>query len=142
MTRLLIGLNKKSAQKIVVGTLLMIGLLEGCTHPFIDVSVKVDTCPPSTGTRVVSTGSPPEGVDGGCRSTMPLTTATDAFGALNAANSNQPITDHVHLCNAGTWMCQASPGSCFMGGQWKLCKTYFAPTTGNNGNCACNCPPA
>ena len=142
MILLLTGLNKKRATTTIVGAVIMVGLLEGCTSPFVDVAVKVDTCPPSTGTRVVSSGSPPEGVDGGCRSTLPLTSPTDAFGALNTANNNQPITDHTHLCNTCTWMCQASPGSCYMGGQWKACKTYFTPTSGNNGNCACNCPPS
>ena len=137
MTSLMLGLESKRTTTLLIGCL-MAALLGGCK--FVEVFVQVDTCPTSTGTRVVTAGGPPAD-EGGCQS-MQLTSAVDAYGALNTANNNQPITDHNHLCNAGTWKCKSSPGSCLMGGLWKPCKTYFSPTSGNNGNCACNCPPS
>jgi hypothetical protein len=138
MTSLMLEFNNKRPMTLLIGGCFLAVCLGGCK--FVEVQVQVDTCPTSMGSRVVSGGGPPN-EEGGCQ-TMLLTAAADAYGALNTANNNQPITDHNHLCNANTWKCKSSPGSCYMGGLWKPCKTYFTPTSGNNGNCACNCPPS
>lgn len=119
-------------------SLLLAGLLGGCTEPFVNVIVQVDTCQAGGGKPF---GPPPP--PGACNPTPPLTALTDPnlFGAgyYNTATKTK-LNDHTHRCNTGTWMCQSSPGSTLCGGISKTCITRFTPTSGNNGNCTCGCP--
>lgn len=122
-------------------SLLLAGLLGGCTEPFVNVIVQVDTC--QAGGMGKPFGPSPE--PGACIPTAVLTVPTDPnkFGAGYYNTATKTIlTDHTHLCNAGgaNKMCQSSPGSNLCGGVSKLCKTRFTPTSGNNGDCICGCP--
>ncbi len=130
---------ERVACSLAVGFLLA-GLLGGCTEPFVNVVVQVDTCQAGGGRPF---GPPPE--PGACMKTPVLTAPTDPnlynSGYFNTA-TNTILYDHDHRCNAGgtNKMCQSSPGSTTCGGIPKQCKTRFTPTSGNNGNCDCGCP--
>ena len=133
------GLNRSRTALNLVGGLMLVGFLTGCWE--VNTYVKVDTsCPSPSGTRI-----PIKDEEAGlCYARAPLTAPLDAYGALNTANNNQPITDHSHFCNVGTQPCKSTPGTCLQGGMYKPCKTYFTPDSGNpnNGSCSCGCPPA
>ena len=124
----------------LIGGLMLAGLLGGCQTPFIDIKVQVDTCPPGGAGRSIPIDPP---IVGACTPTPPLTDLTDPNlnnnGYFNTATKTT-LFDHIHRCNASTWMCQSNPGSTFCGGINKVCKTRFTPTSGNNGNCLCGCP--
>jgi hypothetical protein len=132
---------KRIACSLAVG-LLLAGLLGGCTEPFVNVVVQVDTtCQAGGMGRPI--GEPPG--PGACILTPVLTAPTDPnlfnTGYFNTATKTI-LSDHNHRCNAGgtNKMCQSSPGSTMCGGINKICKTRFTPTSGNNGNCTCGCP--
>lgn len=139
MRILLQRLNLARTGNSLVGGLMLAGLLTACWE--VNTYVKVDTCPPGSVRNTSDSSDEP----GACYATPPLTSATDAYNALNTANNNQPITDHTHTCNVGTRKCKSSPGTCLVGGVYKACKTYFTPDTGGGGltgNCICGCPPS
>jgi hypothetical protein len=132
--------NHKGAAWSLVGGLLLAGLLSGCGSgsKFVEVQVQVDTCPSGGPMRTLSEG-------GACRPTPQLQDPTNANLYNNAKNTatGLAITDSVHMCNAGTYMCQSSPGTKLCGGTYKPCKTLYtpdAPPNGLTGNCQCGCP--
>lgn len=131
---------KGTACSLAVG-LLLAGLLAGCTEPFVNVIVQVDTC------QAGSTGKPfgPPPPPGACMKTSVLTVPTDPNlynnGYFNTATKTI-LYDHTHRCNTGgtNKMCQSSPGSTYCSGIPTQCKTRFTPTGGSNGTCDCDCP--
>lgn len=132
-------LRLRKAVLSLASGLLMIGFLGACSS----VDVKVDnTCSPGSVRKIID---PPDETGAGACKPKTVPTNQDAYGFLNTANSNQAITDHVHTCNANTTMCKTAaeggPGNCLVRGQYRACKSYFTPTSGNAGNCTCGCPP-
>lgn len=125
---------KETACNLAVG-LLLAGLLDGCTEPFVNVIVQVDTCQAGGAGKPFGPLEPP----GACQ-TKQLTTRTDAneYSNNNAWDmvTNKRITDHTHFCNANTTKCQSSPGSKVCSGFDKPCMTKWT-----NGSCICGCPP-
>lgn len=125
----------------LIGGLMLAGLLGACSS--VDVSVNT-SCPPSNMRSTIS-NPPDEPGAGACTPTPALQSPTDANLYNNAKNTatNQPITDHIHMCNVGTFMCQSSPGTKLCGGTYKPCKTRYTPDVppnGLTGNCQCGCP--
>lgn len=123
----------------LIGGLLLAGVLTACWE--VNTYVKVGTCAPGS-VRIIS--DPDDGA-GACRPTSALQNPTDANLYNNAMNTSTglAITDHVHMCNANTFMCQSNPGTKLCGGTYKPCKTRYTPTVppdGLTGNCICGCP--
>jgi hypothetical protein len=122
-------------------SLLLAGLLGGCSEPFVNVIVQVDTCQAGGMGKQFGEPSPP----GACQPTAVLTVPTDPnlfnAGYFNTA-TRTILDDHDHRCNTGgtNKICKSSPGSTMCGGVFKTCKTRFTPTSGNNGTCTCGCP--
>jgi hypothetical protein len=140
MTGLMIGLiNGSTATKLIVGCLLLIGLLQGCTSPFVDVKVKVDSCPPA-GTRVVTTPSAPSDEVGACSlgSVIPNDTPAHQIPAWHVTLNRYIEASDNLKCKSTSVMkrCQSSPGTCY--GQ--ACKTKFYPNGTGTGHCYCQCP--
>ena len=129
----------------LLGSLLLVGLLGGCGLPFIDIDVQVvntaGACP-SGGMK----GVPPELPPGGGCNTTTVSSPTDANLYNNAKNvaTGLAITDHNHMCKAGSVVCQSSPGSKYCPFPTvKACKTLFTPDVPPNGlvgTCQCGCP--
>jgi len=148
MTRLMVGLSTNGVMKVVSGCLLVtgVGLLTACTSPFVDVTVKVDSCPP-TGTRVITTGSNDENV-GNCNLGSLISNGTHAdnipgWGAAWHVTLMRNITSADGLsCSSGSAMKKClsptSPGSC----NGANCKVKYYPNTSpaNTGWCNCMCP--
>lgn len=117
---------------ILLASLVLVALLQGCHRGFVEVSVNVQTaCPPSDG------GEPP----GACnRITIVNPWITDGE-TLNALTGN-PIGAGKQ-CISGK-RCKtplSSAGNCTLGGP--NCRTFYWPTAdANKGTCKCECPGA
>jgi len=123
----------KSARILVAG-LLVVGMLGGCTKPFINVQVDVDTCPSGAGGQ----GKPiPMGL---CSSDNQYTgtikpagyeVCKDFNGNVIACTGNEQCTGpaNVSACNSPTGM----------DANRRVCKTVWVQSAAGsmNGSCVC-----
>jgi hypothetical protein len=125
----MIGLNNKSAMTLLIGALLLTGVLGGCS----DVFVKVDTsCPPATGTRVLTVGTQPE-VDGACF--VGSSYNGQAAGFWHMALKRTITAGEDFNCVGPSKKCPGTPGTCTGG----TCKSRYYPLTATTGSCNCGC---
>jgi len=118
---------KGTACSLGVG-LLVAGLLGGCTTPFVNVVVEVDTC--QAGGTGRSFGPPPP--PGAC--TTPFTPWSGKSADLfwNSQTGQQIPSGSGLTCVSGM-KCAALPGNCGFG---KPCKSWYRPS---NQSCLCDC---
>ena len=126
--------NLNKIARTLVSSLLLVGMLGGCTKPFINVEVAVDTCPSGAG----GSGKPiPQGAcssDGGYTGTIKpagYEVCKDVTGAVIACTGNEQCTGpaNVSACNAPTGM----------DANRKVCKTLWVQSAAGsmNGSCVC-----
>jgi len=113
----------------LVGGLLLVGLLGGCSTPFIDidVSVQVDTCPSGAGGPRQPLPEPGACTNGGTGS-IPPPPATICKNA-SGAPMNCPTGA---TCTSG-YKCGSPPGT----ENRKTCKTIWTQISGTSGSCIC-----
>jgi len=119
----------------LVGGLLLVGLLGGCTTPFVNVVVQVDTCPSGSGGPRTPLDPP-----GACT----LNTANPYNGPLipqnykvckDFNNNTIPCTGNEMCTGTTSRVCADSPGN----ENRKLCKSVWKQSAAGsmNGTCVC-----
>lgn len=135
---------KWTRSSLLVG-IMILGLIGGCT-PLIDIDIVVDNTAGNCPSGGRGGGGGPQLPPGGACTTTNLSSAADANRYNNAKNvaTGHAITDHSHMCKAGTVMCASSPGSMACPyPTYKPCKTLYMPDVPPNGlvgTCQCGCP--
>jgi hypothetical protein len=114
-------------------SLLLVGLLAGCTTPLINVQVQVDTCQTGGG-KQFGPLSPP-----GMCNPVQVTSATPIpSGTVCKDSSGNPMTCPTGAQCTGGYMCMSgSPGTCST--TRSACKTYWTQISGTSGTCSCAC---
>lgn len=110
--------------------LLVAGLLGGCTQPFVNVIVQVDTpsCQAGEG-KTIESPPPPGGCNNGGTGLIVVSPNTICKNA-----SGTPINcQSSFMCSAGNKCLNGNPGT----ENRKACKTIWTQTSGNNGSCTC-----
>jgi hypothetical protein len=134
MTSLTVGLNKKRVVTLLIVCFVAV-LLEGCK--FVEVFVKVDSCPPATGTRVVTgggtTGGEQDG-EGGCFVGSFYNGQAATFWHM-ALKREITSSDNFSCVGASSKKCPSPAGTCTGGN----CKSRYYPLTATTGSCNCGC---
>ncbi len=120
---------KGTACSLTVG-LLLAGLLGGCTEPFVNVAVQVDTtCQAGGMGRPIGDPPPP----GACTAPYVSWAGKSADGFWNSQTGLQIPGGSGLTCASGSVKCQSTnPGTCTM----VPCKSWYRPS---NQSCLCDC---
>ena len=120
---------KGTACSLTVG-LLLAGLLGGCTEPFVNVAVQVDTTCQAGGMGRPIVDPPPPGA---CTAPYVSWAGKSADGFWNSQTGLQIPGGSGLTCASGSVKCQSTnPGTCTM----VPCKSWYRPS---NQSCSCAC---
>ena len=120
----------------LVGGLLLAGLLGGCSTPFIDISVQVDSCPSGSTTGDTRIPILPRGA-GTCFAGVPHTGQIPS-GTMCKNTTGQIINCPANAqCSSGSKKCPNPPGTC--GRTATPCRTTWTQSTSGSTSGTCIC---